>query len=288
MTEAHPEPAEIAALGEDLLPPYEAATLQTHLARCPRCSDTAADLAALRSELATLSADVRMPDDVSTRIDRALAAEGSPATEARPAPTDIPQRTMRAPASFVSRETGRFRFRPPLLLAAAGAVAALGIGGLLLQNLQGSGGGDSTAATLMEDSPEAGARGEEDHLAAQVRRLLSEADSGSGDIAEEFSAEPHHDEAEEDSAEEFGTQGRAPTTDAGAMTPGCVLSAIDRGETPLAAGEESYQGTPAYLVVLPHAQDPQQVDAYVVDASCATDSSSEPGEILAQHSYPRN
>jgi hypothetical protein len=269
MSDTHPEPAEIAALDAELLPPDEAAALRGHLAGCPSCSGILADLNALSRELGAFPSPP-IPPDVAARIDAALMAEAAAAT--------------------VSRETSPARRRrwPQLALAAAAALAVLGLGSTLVQNVDS--GADSEAGASSDEADlitgaEGGQRdsaAESDPLEQQVRELLAQAetspeapfDSGSDAGA---SAEP-----------EESTTGHGVDDGPGAASlPPCVWSAIGRTEAPLAAAEEDYEGQDAYVVVLPHADDPDRVDAYAVDADCAADPSADVGEILAQASYPR-
>ncbi|MEU3463427.1 hypothetical protein ABZ721_26225 [Streptomyces sp. NPDC006733] len=65
--------------------------------------------------------------------------------------------------------------------------------------------------------------------------------------------------------------------------PPCVQKGVHRSEQALASAHEPYEGTDAYLVVLPHPGDPAHVDVYVVDAACTT----EPGRVLRQDTYAR-
>ncbi len=248
MNDHHPEPAEIAALGADLLPPDEAEPVREHLAGCASCSEIESDLVALSRELGDVPSP-RIPDDVADRIDGALAAEAT-----RTVPFHVKRRRW-----------------PQLALAAAAALIAVGLGSVVLQGVdssQDSGGGAEGQASMDRGANEEAADGDDsDLLEIQVRRLLVE--SGA------------------DSTEIFNTEETTSTPDASSVSlPRCVRSAIDRVETPLAAGEETYRGEDAYVVVLPHAADPEQVDAYVIDADCATADSGR-GEILAQASYPR-
>jgi hypothetical protein len=69
--------------------------------------------------------------------------------------------------------------------------------------------------------------------------------------------------------------------------PACVRSGIGRREAPLAAERGTYEGTEAYLVLLPHATDNSKVSAYVVDASCADGPAAPLGTVLLSGSYPR-
>jgi hypothetical protein len=71
--------------------------------------------------------------------------------------------------------------------------------------------------------------------------------------------------------------------------PTCVRDAIQRPQTPLAVDERtSYRGQPVYLVVLPHAGDPQRVDVYLVDPSCTTGAAPGPGDVLLKRTYTRS
>lgn len=73
------------------------------------------------------------------------------------------------------------------------------------------------------------------------------------------------------------------------IIPECVSRGIARDEEPLVAEDGTYQGTQAWLVVLPHASSPNRVSAYVVDASCEKqDQSTAKGAVLLETSYPRN
>ena len=68
----------------------------------------------------------------------------------------------------------------------------------------------------------------------------------------------------------------------------CVRNGIDRTDKPIAAdASERSEGRPSQLVVFAHPDDPQLVDAYVVDATCATGSEPGPGEVLVQRTYER-
>ncbi|MFD7507812.1 anti-sigma factor family protein [Streptomyces sp. NPDC059853] len=275
MTEMHPEPADIAALDEDLHPPAEARRLREHLAGCPECAQIQQELHLLRQELTQLPAP-EMPPDVAARIDAALAAEAA----ATPAPVS----RFRA---LVSRETGR---RSRLALAAVGTVVAVGLGTLLVQNLQP--GSDASTADLATEADTAEESG--DPLENQVRELLAEADvpqyaeilesADTGSVSGESDQRPDNptpettEAAEPDPGEEYGA--------VSAPLPSCVESAIGRTEVPLVAEAERYQGTDAYLVVLPHSADPLRVDAYVVDADCVSASPSVEGEVLVKESYP--
>lgn len=99
-TAGHPDVAEISDLTEGLLPPDRTAGVQRHLDECELCADVRASLEEIRGLLGTLPGSQRMPDDVASRIDAALAAEA------------LLQAT--APDTGDELKTGRrFHARPP-------------------------------------------------------------------------------------------------------------------------------------------------------------------------------
>ncbi|WP_052847498.1 hypothetical protein [Streptomyces avicenniae] len=331
----HPDPAEIAALDEELLPPAEEATLRAHIADCAACAETAAEFVVLRQHLRDLPLP-RIPDDVATRIDAALGAlhvsrETEPADESHaPAlPSDEQPDTpgsadggaepvvrqprppaVRTEETDVGREVRGRRARaldrvsrpapkrwPRFALAAAGAVLAVALGSTVLDSLgpttHQDGGGQSEAADA--DAGQAA----DPMLEDQVRDLLAESEAAESLASPENATEP----AAPSGPAGAGTEGfpEAPPGSGGETTgdeegglevmldvPTCVEDAIGRTEVPLAAEEEDYAGTDAYLVVFPHSVDPERVDAYVVDADCVSATPPVSGEVLVRASYPRD
>ncbi|MBZ2408645.1 hypothetical protein HX747_14555 [Streptomyces sp. L06] len=71
----------------------------------------------------------------------------------------------------------------------------------------------------------------------------------------------------------------------GPEVPPCVERAIARPEPALALERGRYQGTDAFLVVLPDHRDSARVTAYLVDAACAG-AGNEPGDVLLTRTYP--
>jgi hypothetical protein len=61
---------------------------------------------------------------------------------------------------------------------------------------------------------------------------------------------------------------------------------VDRGNTDVLGFKKgTYNGTAAYLVVLPDASDNSRVMAYVVDAACVSQPTSTPGKVLLTQSF---
>ncbi|MCX2967964.1 MULTISPECIES: anti-sigma factor family protein [Streptomyces] len=318
--DGHPEVDELSALSEGLLPPQDTVAIRRHLALCPLCADVLSSLEEIRSALGTLPGPVRMPEDVAGRIDAALAAEAfldaSPVREDAAAPIGGTDRhthgsrreeasVLAAPAPHVSRETtrrtpggpsstsgpghagpgatgpgraapGRRRSRSGRRRAAlwgvAGALAAAVAGGVVVPTLFSSSdpNGPTEAAR-----PHASGTAE---LESRVHELL--ADSPAAAPGRPGGDRTASGEAEGQQAPNAPfTAETAPTENA--TVPPCVQQGTGRTESPLAATKDTYEGTVSYLVLLPHPGDETRVDAYMVDAACATGASEGPGERLA-------
>ncbi|MDH2388210.1 hypothetical protein QCN29_05285 [Streptomyces sp. HNM0663] len=69
--------------------------------------------------------------------------------------------------------------------------------------------------------------------------------------------------------------------------PPCIQKGTGRAESPLAFEQGEYEGTAAYLVVMPHPRDARQVQAFVVDASCVTATPAGTGKLLHTTAYAR-
>ncbi|KIZ19384.1 anti-sigma factor family protein [Streptomyces natalensis] len=307
----HPEVSEISDLTDGLLPPPRTTELRDHLVGCPLCADVCASLEEIRGLLGTLPGPARMPADVAGRIDAALAAEAlldstSPATGtlvSRETSAHVSRETWAAAAS-VSRETdvesptrGALSDRPaghprrssgpgrrtpgsrsprarrwPRILLGTAAAAALGMGGLLLQNAA-TDGSPTTMRQHASSSPEQGSGGAaltSASLGAHVHSLLA-------------ARQPHK-------SPEVGTRSspETPLRGHGDTVPSCVRQGIGRTEMPLASSHNTYNGKDAYLVVLPNSSDPSRVSAYVVSSSCVSATPPVPGKVLLTHSYQRD
>ncbi|WEV26545.1 zf-HC2 domain-containing protein [Streptomyces sp. 71268] len=165
---------------------------------------------------------------------------------------------------------GRGRRWRTALLGTACAAAVLGVGTFLVQNGADDGSpqrpaeGETRATTLTAAS-----------LENEARALLA---------SEGKTRKPRNPSGEVGA----NTTPRTPLDGSSATVPSCVQQATKRPETPLAAREDSFNGTPAYLVLLPHPGDDSRVDAFVVDAACVRQSPSPPGTVLMQRSFARD
>lgn len=289
--DAHPEVAEISDLTEGLLPSTRGADVREHIAGCPLCADVQGSLEEIRGLLGTLPGPQRMPADIAGRIDAALAAEAlldatepdvprgtsvpTPTPAPAPAPTHVPRGTSTGPDGRAAAPTGpgrtnRGRRWRRGLIVAASAVVVVGLGVTLYQ-VSGDSGMDSGVSAGSKQADAAA-----DPIEAQVRQLLQE-------------SAPNHAAGASDSPmlsgpDASGAGGTMSTDRAVATVPACVLKATQRTGPPLAAERESFRGTDAYLVVLPHPGDLSVVDAFVVSASCTATS---PGAVLFRSTYPR-
>ncbi|GHF95411.1 hypothetical protein [Streptomyces hydrogenans] len=298
-TAQHPDVSEISDLTEGLLSPSRSATVRRHLDGCALCADVRSSLEEIRGLLGTLPGPPRMPAEIAGRIDAALAAEALLDATA-PESTRPVSRETTAPADAVSRETASpaaatrpSSARPPAPRAATGPgrgrtrhrrrIAVLsGIAGSLVaavcayslyalsQNgadTHGVASDTSAAAPLSTFSGEA--------VEDRVESLL-----GGGDPAVRA---PKADRPESLAAQESGNVGTAQRNSDGALPP-CVLAGTGRQDTVLASERGEYEGTSAYLLVLPDRADGDRVQAYVVDADCTGNT---PGKLLRTASYPK-
>ncbi|WP_055693136.1 anti-sigma factor family protein [Streptomyces prasinopilosus] len=307
MTE-HPDVEEISDLTEGLLPPARETTVRRHLDECALCADVRASLEEIRGALDTVPGPPRMPAEVASRIDAALAAEallhatapepGDPAESVGAEPAGASRALPEGDRVHVSRETsvpreasaagrragrprpsttgpgrkGRLRHgrRGVAVLGTAFTIAALGLGTVLLSSQnEDAGNGRRTTATDTFS---------EERLEKQVSDLLAQ---NRMMVGSSHSAQP------------FGKESASGTTVGPrvlrATVPECVREGIGRDDAALATEEGTYEGREAVLVVLPDTSDDTKVTAYVVDASCVTDpASASAAKVLLEHAYTRD
>ncbi|WP_330331495.1 hypothetical protein OHS33_18280 [Streptomyces sp. NBC_00536] len=294
----HPDVSEISDLAEGLLSPSRTSEVRRHLGECALCADVRASLEEIRSLLGTLPGPPRMPVDIAGRIDAALAAEAlldsrPPAPQPPSAPThratpDVSRETSpaaRAPEGHPAGSTGpgrrRARRRIAVLTGLAGA-AACALGVFLFTGLQGSPSQDASArkdaaSTLAQ--PKASGEYSAQNLRSTVQQLLTEGNATAQSTQREQS--PGLQNTSPDGA--VAPQDRR----AADSVPRCVLDGTGRPDAPLASGQGSYQGSPVYLVVLPHPGDAGRVDAYLIGSGCADTPGADPGKVLLTSTYPR-
>ncbi|MFD6360656.1 hypothetical protein [Streptomyces roseolus] len=307
-TAQHPDVSEISDLTEGLLSPSRSATVRRHLDGCVLCADVRSSLEEIRGLLGTLPGPPRMPAEIAGRIDAALAAEALLDATAPDSPRPVPRETAvsgdttstkATPA--VSRETGRpgakadrpAEGRPPTSRAATGPgrgrtrhrgrIATLaGLAGTLVAAVcavslyaltQNGADTNGTAADTTASSSLSAFSGEP--VEDRVEGLLG----GDGPTARA----PKGDRPESLSAEATESPELAQRNIDGAL-PECVRAGTGRQDAVLAAERGEYEGTSAYLLVLPDPADSSRVVAYVVDASCTGNT---PGKLLTTASYPK-
>ncbi|MFJ6571408.1 hypothetical protein ACIQNU_28745 [Streptomyces sp. NPDC091292] len=317
----HPDVDEISDLTEGLLPPSRSEDVQRHVDSCELCADVHSSLEEIRGLLGSLPGQTRMPVDVAERIDAALAAEAllsstvppqttspedaaesgegesdtsavdvsretSTAAPTAASPTSAPTAPADRPAGHPRGKTGpgrgsrgRAGRRRTITLGAVFTAAAIGIGSLLIQSL---GGADEPGKATQQPSDSVLAFSE-GKLEGQVTDLLSQraVPQSSPSTMSSFDVRSSPDTP----------RSNAPLreeTNVGVTVPECIKKGIGRFDAPLAAEQGTYEGTDAYLVVLPHETDTTQVSAYVVDAACARQQTGPAGKVLLTHSYARH
>jgi hypothetical protein len=146
---------DLALLDADALKPRKAAKVRSHLAHCAECSQQRAALGAVPNMLASASSRYEpMPENLSTRVDSALASESAkrlasePGTEA--ARGALPARSRR---SGILAGAGRSLRMPSLsgptvrALATAGAAAVVVGGGIGIATQLGGASSSSSSAS---------------------------------------------------------------------------------------------------------------------------------------------
>jgi anti-sigma factor RsiW len=279
-TAGHPDVAEISDLTEGLLPPSRTTDVRRHLDECELCADVHASLEEIRGLLGTMPGPPRMPDDVASRIDAALAAEAllnatAPDTVDAPALTEAhvsretsvsadrpvgrPRSSTTGPGRKDRSRDGRRRIA---VLGTVFTVAALGLGSVLLSSFNdGKPSDPSTQADVFSGKK----------VETEVSALLTQSSKAGSRAPQSLGVNTVPDNNIKNKI--------IP------RVPACVLQGIGRKDDALAAKKGTYDGDPAYLVVM-DSKDTSRVDAYVVDAACETDSSSS-AKVLLTHSYTR-
>lgn len=295
--DAHPSVEELADLAEGLVEPAEAArTLHRHLNGCAECRETADALAEVQALLGAVEPEP-VPADVAARLDAALAeaaltetarteATGGadrPQESPRRSPADArrtdapatPVRAVPAPSAPPSRPgsssgPGRPRLRRrrfAVLLGAAAALAAFGLGGaLLLDHSEGSG-TSAASAGLPEDqsarTPHLAGPGtayREDQLAAQVQQLLARSGAEPGLRAT--------GPARSGAAPAEGARPELSGPDSPAAPASPAACQAPAPGTPLATDRGSYQGSPVEVLVYPAPGRAGYVDVYLRSPDC--------------------
>ncbi|MFG3099874.1 anti-sigma factor family protein [Streptomyces sp. NPDC048182] len=281
----HPDVAEISDFAEGLLSPARGTAVRQHLDACDLCSGVFASLAEIPDLLGALAGPERMPDDVADRVADALAAErddpgasvSRETSTAADRPTGHPRTATTGPGRTPPRRRRRRRIA---VLGTVAAVAALGIGSVVVTSLTGDGSPDETAQGQKTGLTDTFSEGE---LKGRVTQLITE-----GQSERSGPRTPHSFGAQSDpGATENGTTENhvfmQPTV------PDCVRRGIGRtDDTALATEEGVYQGKEALLVVLPDASDDTRVTAYLVESACVTHPSVGPGKVLLRRSYVRS
>ncbi|WP_326698652.1 hypothetical protein OG909_15770 [Streptomyces sp. NBC_01754] len=308
----HPDVSELSDLAEGLVPAPRASALRQHLDACTPCGDVHDSLEDIRSLLGNVPRPLRMPEEFTDRIDAALATESLAARESRTFAHAVPRETRHQPmgapttvrpsghprrASGPGRRSARRR-RHALILGTAFGAAVVGVSVFLLQSVQ-----TSETSALKTTDQGAGIRTDSTHdfadgtLGVQVHALLKEATPASeAPLSQAPGAGTSDPGTHEPSMDAQSSPRNTPSGPAAvgspllapvADVPPCVQQGTGRDAPALAVNEGTYQGTSAFLVVLPHASDPNRVQAYVVDATCVGITPPAKGRLLLSQAYTR-
>ncbi|MFJ4619606.1 hypothetical protein [Streptomyces sp. NPDC088812] len=231
---------------------------------------------------ATVPGQTPSADQISS-ADQVASTDREPLTESIPEPEpDAAAHVSRETSAAASRPAGHARGsatgpgrkartkRGRRKVAALGtvlAVAALGLGSVLVSTLTEDAGSGTPAGSSSTAVDTFAASSLEQH----VTNLLAEA------------AGPRN-------PDEMGAQTepevKGPTLLLQPSVPPCVQKGIGRSEAALATEPGTYRGKDALLVVLP-ASDSTKVTAYLMDATCVEQRSAGPAEVFLQGTYTR-
>ncbi|WP_318202470.1 zf-HC2 domain-containing protein [Streptomyces sp. SCL15-4] len=304
-TAGHPDVAEISDLTEGLLAPDRDRDVRRHLDGCASCADVYASLEEIRDLLGSLPAPQRMPDDVTARLDAALAAEAALVAETTPAvgtedtashvsretspaahqpaerpvdpAADRPAGRPRAATGPGRKGSGRGRRRGRFVLGAVLTAAVLGAGGLIVASLS-----DNTDHPSAHGTPTASAGTfSGDSVERQARSLLTAGKSlPQGD-------DGHRERPGDGSRSSGSVEGPNTLLQTAVPVPACVRQALRPSTDVLGAKMGTYAGRAAYLVVVTDVHDSERVTAYVVDASCVQRRTASAGAVLLRQSLAR-
>jgi hypothetical protein len=181
--------------------------------------------------------------------------------------------------------------RKTITLGAVFTAVVIGVGTILLQIMTGDSSGHSSATP--PGSSHTGEAFSSQNLEGQVSTLLKShpkpaaTDTAPSTTTSKPSLEMGSPGATADPTGHPRTATPLKRPEKAVNVPDCVRHGIGRSEEPIAAERGTYEGSDAYLVVLPDAADQSKVSAYVVDASCAQKPLPPPGKVLLNRSYPR-
>ncbi|MER7579897.1 hypothetical protein [Kitasatospora sp. NPDC097691] len=322
----HPPIERLADLSEGLIDsPGAVEALHRHLADCAECRETLDALAEVQELLGTVETPP-MPADVAARLDAALAravAEAASDTTDTPSASDAPDATpgdrratvaraqdgtatgrrpgtpapparaatgSTAPPSRPAASTGPGRPRPrrrfALLLGAAAALAAVGIGGAVLLHTDDRTGGTAVSAGAPADTTAAAAQSARtphtasggtvyraDLLAPQIQQLLarSEGAATAPGLQPTGQARPESVLPAEGARPELSS----PAPSSPAASPSCPAPAPG---VPVATDRGSFDGAPVDVLVYPVPGRPDLVDVYLRASDC--------GRIVLHQSVP--
>ncbi|MGW5273172.1 anti-sigma factor family protein [Streptomyces sp. NPDC004044] len=321
-TTQHPDVSEISDLTEGLLPPSRTAEVRRHVDECGICREVLVSLEEIRGLLGALPAPERMPDDIADRIDAALAAEplrasddaadvsreteaavghdqeagvqetGGQETQGRETQPALGDRPTGHPRATTGPGRRPARRRRRIALGTALGAAMVGVSVLMLQTVQNA--ADSAGASKAK-AADSGVSAPGDGvntfsgspLSRRVEALLNSTGMPASGESDEKRAPSVEMQSTPDTESPTPPSPKTPLRTPAVTVPACIQQGIGRRTAALAIEEGTYEGTHAYLVVLPHQTEAALVQAYVMDASCVDADPTGKGKLLLTHSYAR-
>ncbi|MET9478824.1 zf-HC2 domain-containing protein [Streptomyces sp. NPDC006638] len=216
-------------------------------------------------------------------------ASGEGAAASDPVRTDRPAGRPRA-ATGPGRSARSRRRRRTTVLGALFGTAAVGVSVFLLHSIATSSPGaksadSASAAKSATVGPQVISEGD---LRERVDALLAADPSASSGASPRTSSGQKSLRPQQDNPGADERTTNTPLMQSVPPVPACIQLGTGRTDPVLAVDQGVYQGSSAYLVVLPDPGDSTRVQAYVIDAACVDTAPTGKGTVLLTHSYPRH
>jgi hypothetical protein len=266
-TGVHPDLDTLADLQEGLLPPTPAAAVSEHLDQCPACRTDFAALGEIPGRLAGAAGVGAMPDELVSRLDEALAAEPRTASV-----TITPLAAARRNRLTRDNRVLQIAAAAVLVLAATGigisAVQDRGTSGDEMATADRASAGNSDRELAEGSVPvlSTGTDYTQASVVAAVPRLLTA--DGPKALANPEAEAPT-------TASDSAASGSAARLSGGPALSACIVALTDDPDTaavemptPLVVDIAKFDKQAATVIILPTADEPSQLDVYVVGPDC--------------------
>ncbi len=257
----------------DGLKPRKAAKVRAHMVGCSRCTQLSSEMSAVPATLASVSYPA-MPEQLTARIDTALATESANRLASAPASEagrrDLPERSRRRVPRRDGRQLPGLSVLATRLVAAGSAVIIVGIGGYeIASHVGGTSTGTAASSSGSVAAPSAEAQmmtpGADIHYGEpaatkSVRMVKSDTDFTTADFGAEVAAAVQGAKlrgtlgAQANAGSAPTSRANSPSSASGGNAPGVsqpasCLDAVAGNRTVLLMDQANFEGKPATIIV---------------------------------------